>query len=182
MADDVGVFKWEMASRIILKGLPGVERSGYAKLRNPEAINPYGWNVLYLEPVIKRIHYRSGKADKRVTIDVTSTAWNKIHCHSTAAGVRPLPFLLTGINGRRCCAHAPWPGLVSSRHRKSSWRDHLQLPFSPDLLHKRICNAVEAVAHPHQQIFGQQFVDNRLNLFNSYRSSDCFAIGRCSLR
>jgi len=84
MADDAGIFKWEMASRIILKGLPGIERSGYATLRNPEAINPYEWNVLYLEPVIKRIHYRSGKSDKRVTIDVTSTAWNKIHCHSIA--------------------------------------------------------------------------------------------------
>ena len=83
MADDVGVFKWEMASRIILKGLPGIQSSGYARLRKPEAINRYDWNVLYLEPVIKRIHYRSGKADKRVTIDVTSTAWNKIHCHST---------------------------------------------------------------------------------------------------
>ena len=84
MADDVGVFKWEMASRTILKGLPGIQSSGYARLRNSEAINRYDWNVLYLEPIIKRIHYRSGKADKRVTIDVTSTAWNKIHCHSTA--------------------------------------------------------------------------------------------------
>jgi hypothetical protein len=84
MADDAGIFKWEMASRIILKGLPGIERSGYATLRNPEAINLYERNVLYLEPVIKRIHYRSGKADKRVTIDVISTAWNKIHCHITA--------------------------------------------------------------------------------------------------
>ena len=84
MADDAGIFKWEMASRMILKGLPGIQSSGYASLRNPEAINRYEWNVLYLEPVIKRIHYRSSKADKRVTIDVTSTAWNKIHCHSTA--------------------------------------------------------------------------------------------------
>ena len=84
MADDAGIFKWEMASRMILKGLPGILSSGYASPRNPEAINRYVWNVLYLEPVFKRIHYRSGKADKRVTIDVTSTAWNKIHCHSTA--------------------------------------------------------------------------------------------------
>ena len=84
MADDAGIFKWEMASRMILKGLPGIQSSGYASRRNPEAINRYEWNVLYLEPVIKRIHYRSGKADKRVTMDVTSTAWNKIHCHSTA--------------------------------------------------------------------------------------------------
>ena len=84
MADDAGIFKWEMASRMILKGLPGILSSGYASPRNPEAINRYEWNVLYLEPVFKRIHYRSGKADKRVTIDVTSTAWNKIHCHSTA--------------------------------------------------------------------------------------------------
>ena len=84
MADDSGIFKWEMASRIILKGLPGIFTSDYASPRNPEAINRYEWNALYLEPVIKRIHYRSGKADKRVTIDVTSTAWNKIHCHSTA--------------------------------------------------------------------------------------------------
>ena len=73
-----------MASRMILKGLPGILSSGYASLRNPEAINQYEWNVLYLESVFKKIHYRSGKADKRVTIDVTSTAWNKIHCHSTA--------------------------------------------------------------------------------------------------
>ena len=84
MADNAGIFKWEMASRMILKGLPGILSSGYASPRNPEAINRYEWNVLYLEPVFKRIHYRSGKADKRVTIDVTSTAWNKIHCHSTA--------------------------------------------------------------------------------------------------
>ena len=84
MADDAGIFKWEMASRMILKGLPGIFTSGYALLRNPEAINRYEWNVLYLQPVIKRIHYRTGKADKRVTIDISSTAWNKIHCHSTA--------------------------------------------------------------------------------------------------
>ena len=84
MADDAGIFKWEMASRMILKGLPGILSSGYASPRNPESINRYEWNVLYLEPVFKKIHYRSGKADKRVTIDVTSTAWNKIHCHSTA--------------------------------------------------------------------------------------------------
>ena len=84
MADDAGIFKWEMASRMILKGLPGIFTSGYASPRNPEAINRYEWNVLYLEPVIKRIHYRSSKADKRVTMDITSTAWNKIHCHSTA--------------------------------------------------------------------------------------------------
>ena len=84
MADDAGIFKWEMASRMILKGLPGILSSGCASPRNPEAINRYEWNVLYLEPVFKKIHYRSGKADKRVTIDVTSTAWNKIHCHSKA--------------------------------------------------------------------------------------------------
>jgi hypothetical protein len=84
MADDAEIFKWEMASRMILKGLPGIFTSGYASPRNPEAISRYEWNVLYLEPVFKKIHYRSSKADKRVTMDVTSTAWNKIHCHSTA--------------------------------------------------------------------------------------------------
>ena len=84
MADDAGIFKWEMASRIILKGLPGIFTSGYASPRNPEAINRYEWNVLYLEPVFKKIHYRSGKADKKVVMDITSTAWNKIHCHRTA--------------------------------------------------------------------------------------------------
>ena len=84
MAVDAEIFKWEMASRMIPKGLPGIQSSGYALLRNPEAINRYEWNVLYLQPVIKRIYYRTGKADKRVTIDITSIAWNKIHCHSTA--------------------------------------------------------------------------------------------------
>ena len=84
MTRDAEIHKWEMANRMILKGLPGIQSSGYASLRNPEAINRYEWNVLYLEPVFKKIHYRSGKADKRVTIDVTSTAWNKIHCLSTA--------------------------------------------------------------------------------------------------
>ena len=38
MADDAGIFKWEMASRMILKGLPGIQSSGYASRRNPEAI------------------------------------------------------------------------------------------------------------------------------------------------
>ena len=38
MADDAEIFKWEMASRMILKGLPGIFASGYASPRNPEAI------------------------------------------------------------------------------------------------------------------------------------------------
>ena len=46
MADDAGIFKWEMASRMILKGLPGILSSGYARPRKPEAINRYEWNVL----------------------------------------------------------------------------------------------------------------------------------------
>ena len=59
MTDDAGIFKWEMASRMILKGLPGILSSGFARPRKPEAINRYEWNVLYLEPVFKKIHYRS---------------------------------------------------------------------------------------------------------------------------
>ena len=43
MADNAGIFKWEMASRMILKGLPGILSSGYASPRNPEAINRYEW-------------------------------------------------------------------------------------------------------------------------------------------
>ena len=84
MAKDAEINKWEMASRMILKALPGILNSGYATLRNPQAIDRYEWNVLFLEPIIKRIQYRSGKAEKRLTMDITSTAWNKIHCDSTA--------------------------------------------------------------------------------------------------
>lgn len=42
-----------------------------------------------------------------------------------------------------------------SRDQKRAWLDHSQLTFSPDLLHKRIGNAIETVAHSHQQIVGQ---------------------------
>lgn len=84
MARNAEIHKWEMASRMILKALPGILGSGYARLRSQEAIDRYEWNVHYLEPIIKRIQYRSGKAEKRLTMDITSTAWNKIHCHSTA--------------------------------------------------------------------------------------------------
>jgi len=85
MARNAGITKWEMATRIILKGLPGIEASGYARdVHQMGKVARYEWNVLYLEPINKRIHYRSGKADKRITMDITSTAWNKIHCHSTA--------------------------------------------------------------------------------------------------
>ena len=83
-ASNAEIHKWEMASRMILKSLPGILSAGYAELRSPEAIDRYKWNVLYVEPIIKRIQYRSGKAEKRLTMDITSTAWNKIHCHSTA--------------------------------------------------------------------------------------------------
>ena len=84
MASDGEIHKWEMASRMILKALPGILTSGYANLRSQEPIDRYEWNVLFLEPIIKRIQYRSSKSEKRVTIDITSTAWNKINCHSTA--------------------------------------------------------------------------------------------------
>mgnify|MGYP004348979147 FL=1 len=84
MARNAEIHKWEMASRMILKALPGILSAGHAEMRSPEAIDRYKWNSLYLEPIIKRIKYRSGKAEKRLTMDITSTAWNKIHCHSTA--------------------------------------------------------------------------------------------------
>ena len=84
MTRDAEIHKWEMASRMILKALPGILTSGYATPRSQGAIDRYKWNVLFLEPIIKRIQYRSGKAEKKVTMDITSTAWNKIHCHSTA--------------------------------------------------------------------------------------------------
>ena len=50
-----------------------------------------------------------------------------------------------------------WDDMASrqSRVQRRAWLDRSAVSFSPDLLHKRIGDAIEAVAHPHQQIVGQ---------------------------
>jgi hypothetical protein len=94
-----------------------------------------------------------------------------------------LPGLLEASALRRDQIGPGWDDGARRRSRVGSraslHRSAVSLP--PDLLHKRIGDVIEAVAHPHQQIVGEQLIHHRLNLFNPHRPPDHFAIGRRSL-
>jgi len=85
----------------------------------------------------------------------------------------------------RCDLIGPgWDDMTRRRSwvRSRAWLHHSAVSLPPDLLHKRIGDVIETVAHPHQQIVGEQLIYDRLNLVNPHRPPDRFAIGRCSLR
>ena len=85
LAEQAEITQWEMVSRIILKALPGIIMSGWAEHDPSDSVvRRYIWNSDFLNPDEKQIQYNETKDSKQLNMRITSTAWNKIHCASTA--------------------------------------------------------------------------------------------------
>lgn len=81
LADQVGITRWEMLSRIIIKSLPS-----YAS--NSASMNPthrYDWPERLMHPAQINVKYKGTTGEKQINYSITSTAWNKLHCHKTAS-------------------------------------------------------------------------------------------------
>ena len=85
LADQAEVTQWEMVSRIILKGFPGIVEEGWAKHSDwPTRRYEWDWSLIYGTDA--KVKYKGSTGDKQLNMRITSTAWNKIHCARTALG------------------------------------------------------------------------------------------------
>ena len=82
MAKDVGISQWEMATRMIHHGLPGIEKSGYGSFDSLKV--KYEWNESYLNPPENPIRYKGTKGNVQLNLSITTTMWKKLACHSNA--------------------------------------------------------------------------------------------------
>ena len=86
LADQAKVTQWEMVSRIILKGFPGIVEEGWAKHSDwPTRRYEWDWSLIYGTDA--KVKYKGSTGDKQLNMRITSTAWNKIHCARTALGM-----------------------------------------------------------------------------------------------
>ena len=85
LADQAKVPQWEMVSRIILKGFPGIVNAGWANHDDlPTRRYEWDWSLIYGTGT--KVKYKGSRGDKQLNMRITSTAWNKIHCARTALG------------------------------------------------------------------------------------------------
>ena len=85
MADQAKVTQWEMVSRIILKGFPGIVSAGWGNHSDlPTRRYEWDWSLIYGTGA--KVKYKGSTGDKQLNMRITSTAWNKIHCARTALG------------------------------------------------------------------------------------------------
>ena len=86
LADQAEVTQWEMVSRIILKGFPGIVKEGWAN-QSDLPTRRYEWNWSLIYGTDATVKYKGSTGDKQLNMRITSTAWNKIHCARTALGM-----------------------------------------------------------------------------------------------
>ena len=85
LADQAEVTQWEMVSRIILKGFPGIVKEGWANQSDfPTRRYEWDWSLIYGTGA--KVKYKGSTGDKQLNMRITSTAWNKIHCARTVLG------------------------------------------------------------------------------------------------
>ena len=82
MAKDVGITQWQLATRMIHHGLPGIQSSGYGSFDSLKYA--YDWNEAYLNPPEKKIRYKGTKGEVQLNLSITTTMWKKLTCHSNA--------------------------------------------------------------------------------------------------
>ena len=69
--------RWKMLTRIILFSLPKYSRHQDGLIR-------YSYPEHLLNPETKKVKYKGTTGEAQINARITSTAWNKLECHSTA--------------------------------------------------------------------------------------------------
>ncbi len=78
LADSEELTQWEMLSRILIAKTPT-----YNSYSGSE-INRYSWPASLLDPKEIQVKYKGTTGEKQINMRITSTAWNRLQCHSTA--------------------------------------------------------------------------------------------------
>ena len=80
LADGEGITQWEMLSRILI-----MKTSRYnSNSGSMSPANRYSWPKDLLNPDETQVKYKGTTGYKQINMRITSTAWNRLQCHSTA--------------------------------------------------------------------------------------------------
>ena len=93
LADQAKITKWQMLTRMIIKGIPGYSHYSGSMSKTER----YSWPHHLLEPEKRTVKYKGTTGTKQINYSITSTAWKKLECHKTATGqskARIIQFLI----------------------------------------------------------------------------------------
>ena len=93
LADQAGITRWEMLTRMIIKGIPGYASCSSSMSKTER----YYWPSHLLEPEERTVKYKGETGSRQINYSITSTAWKKLECHKTAIGqskARIIQFLI----------------------------------------------------------------------------------------
>ena len=93
LADQAGITRWEMLTRMIIQGIPGYASCSSSMSRTER----YHWPSHLLEPEERTVKYKGETGSRQINYSITSTAWKKLECHKTAIGqskARIIQFLI----------------------------------------------------------------------------------------
>ena len=93
LADQAGITRWEMLTRMIIQGIPGYASCSTSMSRTER----YHWPSHLLEPEERKVKYKGETGSRQINYSITSTAWKKLECHKTAIGqskARIIQFLI----------------------------------------------------------------------------------------
>jgi len=80
LADSEELTQGEMLSRILIAKTPT-----YNELSSStSSTTRYDWPASLLDPKETQIKYKGTTGEKQINMRITSTAWNRLQCHSTA--------------------------------------------------------------------------------------------------
>jgi hypothetical protein len=80
LADGEGITQWEMLSRILIMKTPRYNSNSGSM----SPTNRYSWPKDLLNPEETQVKYKGTTGDKQINMRITSTAWKRLQCHSTA--------------------------------------------------------------------------------------------------
>ena len=82
LADQAGINRWQMLTRMIIQGIPGYASCSSSMSKTER----YYWPSHLLEPEERTIKYKGTTGSRQINYSITSTAWKKLECHKTAIG------------------------------------------------------------------------------------------------
>jgi hypothetical protein len=126
-----GWTRWQTLTHLINSGLPK-----YASLStSTSATQRYHWDDALLNPETRTVRYKRTTGTAQINERITSTAWNKLQCHSTAINQSKARILQ-----RLILEYTPVPREVLERNRQYSqrWKEYgdewrrQQQPLTPE--------------------------------------------------
>ena len=125
--------RWEMLNHIIIQGLPR-----YASRTTEIGLKRYNWDDALLNPEEKRVRYKATTGTHQINERITSTAWKKLQCHSTATKMSKARIIQSLLLGYRPISpeqlKKQWFTRMEQKEFYANWKPEplIPQPLSPE--------------------------------------------------